>query len=119
MDFVDDLGPVVERRGFRAMRLFVVRKLIGTGTGHQARSPAKRESVSACLTTREGIRRFALGHQPSFTPFCLAIAYLTLRKGQLGGDQMLTVYNCVVNAHDLRLVVLAAAVCLLASFTAV
>src|ERR1700747_3335507 len=32
---------------------------------------------------------------------------------------MLTVYNCVVNAHDLRLVVLAAAVCLLASFAAV
>jgi diguanylate cyclase (GGDEF)-like protein/PAS domain S-box-containing protein len=32
---------------------------------------------------------------------------------------MLTVYSCIVNAHDLRLVVLAAAVCLLASFTAV
>ena len=32
---------------------------------------------------------------------------------------MLPVYNCVVNAHDLRLVVLAAAVCLLASFAAV
>src|SRR5215470_15830774 len=31
---------------------------------------------------------------------------------------MLIVYNCIVNAHDLRLVVLAAAVCLLASFTA-
>jgi len=32
---------------------------------------------------------------------------------------MLTVYNCIVNAHDLRLVGLAAIICLLASFTAV
>jgi diguanylate cyclase (GGDEF)-like protein/PAS domain S-box-containing protein len=32
---------------------------------------------------------------------------------------MLTVYNCVVHAHDLRLVGLAAAICLLASFTAI
>ena len=32
---------------------------------------------------------------------------------------MLTVYNCVVHAHDLRLVGLAAAICMLASFTAV
>jgi diguanylate cyclase (GGDEF)-like protein/PAS domain S-box-containing protein len=32
---------------------------------------------------------------------------------------MLTVYSCIVNAHDLRLVGLAAVVCLLASFTAV
>src|SRR5690349_2593606 len=31
---------------------------------------------------------------------------------------MLTVYNCLVNAHDLRLVWLAAVICLLASFTA-
>src|SRR5437764_7671681 len=31
---------------------------------------------------------------------------------------MLTVYNCLVNEHDLRLVVLAAIICLLASFTA-
>src|SRR5581483_8980709 len=35
------------------------------------------------------------------------------------GYQMLTVYNCIVNAHDLRLVVLAAVICTLASFTAV
>jgi diguanylate cyclase (GGDEF)-like protein/PAS domain S-box-containing protein len=32
---------------------------------------------------------------------------------------MLKVYNCVVNAHDLRLVGLAAAICILASFTAI
>jgi diguanylate cyclase len=32
---------------------------------------------------------------------------------------MLTVYNCVVHAHDLRLVGLAAVICLLASFTAI
>src|SRR5215472_10620910 len=32
---------------------------------------------------------------------------------------MLTVLNCVVYEHDLRLVVLAAAVCTLASFTAI
>ena len=32
---------------------------------------------------------------------------------------MLTVYNCVVNAHDLRLVGLAAIICALASFTAI
>ena len=32
---------------------------------------------------------------------------------------MLTVYDCIVNAHDLRLVILAAAICTLASFTAV
>jgi diguanylate cyclase (GGDEF)-like protein/PAS domain S-box-containing protein len=32
---------------------------------------------------------------------------------------MLTVYSCIVNAHDLRLVGLAAIICLLASFTAV
>jgi len=32
---------------------------------------------------------------------------------------MLTVYSCIVNAHDLRLVGLAAVICLLASFTAV
>jgi diguanylate cyclase (GGDEF)-like protein/PAS domain S-box-containing protein len=32
---------------------------------------------------------------------------------------MLTVYNCIVHAHDLRLVGLAAVICLLASFTAV
>jgi diguanylate cyclase len=32
---------------------------------------------------------------------------------------MLTVYNCIVNAHDLRLVVLAALICLLASYTAI
>ncbi|PRD41571.1 bifunctional diguanylate cyclase/phosphodiesterase [Phyllobacterium phragmitis] len=32
---------------------------------------------------------------------------------------MLTVYNCIVNEHDLRLVFLAAAVCALASFAAV
>jgi diguanylate cyclase (GGDEF)-like protein/PAS domain S-box-containing protein len=31
---------------------------------------------------------------------------------------MLTVYNCIANAHDLRLVVLAAIICLLASFAA-
>ena len=31
---------------------------------------------------------------------------------------MLTVYNCIANAHDLRLVVLAAVICLLASFAA-
>src|SRR5438093_87767 len=31
---------------------------------------------------------------------------------------MLTVYNCIVNEHDLRLVVLAAVICLLATFTA-
>jgi diguanylate cyclase (GGDEF)-like protein/PAS domain S-box-containing protein len=31
---------------------------------------------------------------------------------------MLTVYNCVANSHDLRLVALAAVICLLASFTA-
>jgi len=32
---------------------------------------------------------------------------------------MLTVYNCIVNEHDLRLVVLAAAICALASFAAI
>ena len=32
---------------------------------------------------------------------------------------MLTVYNCVVHAHDLRLVGLAAVICALASFTAI
>jgi NO-binding membrane sensor protein with MHYT domain len=32
---------------------------------------------------------------------------------------MLTVYNCIVNEHDLRLVVLAGAICALASFTAI
>jgi diguanylate cyclase (GGDEF)-like protein/PAS domain S-box-containing protein len=32
---------------------------------------------------------------------------------------MLTVYNCIVHAHDLRLVGLAAVICLLASFTAI
>ena len=32
---------------------------------------------------------------------------------------MFTVYNCVVHQHDLRLVALAAAVCSLASFTAI
>jgi diguanylate cyclase len=32
---------------------------------------------------------------------------------------MLTVYDCIVNAHDLRLVVLAAVICTLASFTAI
>jgi diguanylate cyclase len=32
---------------------------------------------------------------------------------------MLTVYNCIATEHDLRLVVLAAAICVLASFTAI
>jgi NO-binding membrane sensor protein with MHYT domain len=32
---------------------------------------------------------------------------------------MLTVYNCIVNEHDLRLVGLAALICALASFTAI
>ena len=32
---------------------------------------------------------------------------------------MLTVYNCVVTQHDLRLVGLAAVICALASFTAI
>src|SRR5215475_13440895 len=32
---------------------------------------------------------------------------------------MLKVYNCIVTAHDLRLVVLAALVCALASFSAI
>ena len=32
---------------------------------------------------------------------------------------MLTVYNCIVHEHDLRLVALAAAICVLASFTAI
>lgn len=32
---------------------------------------------------------------------------------------MLTVYNCIAHAHDLRLVGLAALICLLASFTAI
>src|SRR6202049_3584829 len=32
---------------------------------------------------------------------------------------MLTVYNCIVNFHDLRLVGLAAGICALASFTAI
>jgi NO-binding membrane sensor protein with MHYT domain len=32
---------------------------------------------------------------------------------------MLTVYNCIMTAHDLRLVGLAAVICMLASFTAV
>src|SRR5690242_12982936 len=32
---------------------------------------------------------------------------------------MLTVYDCITTAHDLRLVGLAAAICLLASFTAI
>src|SRR3977135_3050141 len=35
-----------------------------------------------------------------------------------GGD-MFTVYNCVFNEHDLRLVGLAAVICALASFTAI
>src|SRR5579864_7854248 len=34
------------------------------------------------------------------------------------GDEMLTVYNCIVHQHDLRLVVLAAVICTLASFAA-
>src|SRR5215831_14055463 len=38
---------------------------------------------------------------------------------RLGWGPMLTVYSCIVNAHDLRLVGLAAVICLLASFTAV
>src|SRR4029077_3985210 len=32
---------------------------------------------------------------------------------------MLTVYDCIMTAHDLRLVVLAAVICALASFTAI
>src|SRR6266699_1141674 len=32
---------------------------------------------------------------------------------------MLTVYECITTAHDLRLVVLAAVICVLASFTAI
>src|SRR5580693_7043908 len=32
---------------------------------------------------------------------------------------MLTVYNCIMNAHDLRLVGLAAVICALASYTAI
>src|SRR3990170_6084359 len=32
---------------------------------------------------------------------------------------MFTVYNCIVHEHDLRLVVLAAVICALASFTAI
>src|SRR3984885_3286881 len=32
---------------------------------------------------------------------------------------MLTVYNCIANEHDLRLVALAAAICALASWTAI
>src|SRR6516162_3311152 len=32
---------------------------------------------------------------------------------------MLTVYNCIVSAHDLRLVGLAAVICMLASFAAI
>jgi len=34
-------------------------------------------------------------------------------------SQMLTVYNCIAHEHDLRLVALAAAICMLASFTAI
>jgi NO-binding membrane sensor protein with MHYT domain/methyl-accepting chemotaxis protein len=34
-------------------------------------------------------------------------------------DQLFAVYSCVVNQHDLRLVVLAAIICALASFTAI
>src|SRR6266436_8737823 len=32
---------------------------------------------------------------------------------------MLTIYECITTAHDLRLVVLAAVICVLASFTAI
>src|SRR5258708_6855006 len=39
--------------------------------------------------------------------------------GSRGRHRMLTVYNCIVYAHDLRLVGLAALICLLASFTAI
>src|ERR1700704_5803847 len=35
------------------------------------------------------------------------------------GDEMLTVYGCIVNAHDLRLVGLAAIICAVASFAAI
>jgi diguanylate cyclase (GGDEF)-like protein/PAS domain S-box-containing protein len=35
------------------------------------------------------------------------------------GDEMLTVYSCIVNAHDLRLVGLAALICAVASFAAI
>jgi diguanylate cyclase (GGDEF)-like protein/PAS domain S-box-containing protein len=35
------------------------------------------------------------------------------------GPRMLTIYNCITNAHDLRLVGLAAVICALASFTAI
>jgi diguanylate cyclase len=34
-------------------------------------------------------------------------------------NRMLTIYNCITNAHDLRLVGLAAAICALASFSAI
>jgi NO-binding membrane sensor protein with MHYT domain len=37
----------------------------------------------------------------------------------LRGASMLTVYNCIANAHDLRLVGLAVVICALASFTAI
>ena len=39
--------------------------------------------------------------------------------GARRGYSMLTVYDCIVNAHDLRLVVLAAIIYALASFTAI
>jgi hypothetical protein len=35
------------------------------------------------------------------------------------GGRMLTVYDCIMNAHDLRLVALAAVICALASVTAI
>ena len=38
----------------------------------------------------------------------------TIRKAKY---DMLTVYSCITNAHDLRLVGLAAVICALASFT--
>src|SRR5437773_11167370 len=43
--------------------------------------------------------------------------FLPLKTAASG--QMLTVYNCIVSAHDLRLVGLAAIICALASFTAI
>src|SRR5690348_6898316 len=47
-------------------------------------------------------------------PYCFQIAVYPPR-----GIAMFKVYNCIANAHDLRLVGLAALVCILASFAAV
>jgi diguanylate cyclase (GGDEF)-like protein/PAS domain S-box-containing protein len=62
---------------------------------------------------------------PLFTSFCkTAPTLIVVVAGHFhnfnhGDPRMLTVYDCIMNAHDLRLVGLAAVICALASFTAI